>query len=115
MSGLKRRQAPSSPEAAAVDGVIPMGDEKFLKGYPLLAEFLTRVLWEPGQPREKGSFFVFYEHGVFKACVNDKDTNMVAFVSSVTFTGLWDTIEKGLGKDSLDWRLSTQGKAAKRK
>lgn len=105
MSGLQRRLPPSAPEAAAVDGVIPIGDAAFLKKFPTLAEFLTRVQWEPGVPREKGTFFIFYEHGVFKACINDKDTGMMAFVSSVTFTGLLDAIEAGLAKDNHDWRL----------
>lgn len=115
MSSLRRRTAPGRPEAAAVDGILPLGDEAFTKKYPTLAEFLTRVLWEPGQPREKGSVFVFIEDGMVKACVNDKDSLQVAFVSSVTFAGLWDAIEKGLAKDSLDWRLSTQGRGKRGK
>lgn len=115
MSGLQRRTPPGRPEAAAVDGVLPVLDEAFVRDYPTLAEFLTRVLWEPGVPREKGSVFVFYEDGVFKACLNDKDSLQVAFTSSTTFTGLWKALEKGLKANSLDWRLSTQGKASKRK
>lgn len=107
---LKRRFAPGRPEAAAVDGLLPLGDETFVKKYPLLSEFLTRVVWEPGQPREKGSLFLFAEDGCFKACLNDKDSLQVAFLTSTTFTALLDAVEKGLAKDTLDWRLSTQGK-----
>jgi len=115
MSGLQRRAAPGRPEAAAVDGMLPIHDEQWVKKFPTLAEFISRVLWEPGQPREKGSVFLFFEDGVFKACLNDKDSSQVAFTSSLTFAGLWEALEKGLAKNTLDWRLSTQGKAKRGK
>lgn len=110
MCALQRRPPAGDPAARAVDGQLPCADPKFLKDYPVLAEFLMRVLWEPGQPREKGSVFTFFEDGMFKACLNDKDTGQVAFLSSSSFAGLWEAVEKGLAKNALDWRLSTQAK-----
>jgi hypothetical protein len=87
----------------------------FAKKYPLLLEFLSRELWEPGVPRVRGSLFLFLEDGVFKACLNDKDVEEVAFVTKGTFAALLDAVERGLSSSSLDWRLSTAGKARKRR
>lgn len=115
MSGLKRRAAPGNMAAVAVDGVIPFPDAKFADKRPLLAEFFTRVFWGPGEPREKGSLFLFVEDGMFKCCVNDKDSSQVAFVTGTTLDGLLDAVEKGLAQDRLDWRLSSQGKARRGK
>lgn len=111
---LQRRPAPGGPDATVAGGVIPIGDEAFSKKYPTLLEFLTRVGWDDGQPREKGSFFVFCEDGMFKACLNDKDAGMVAFITCMSFNALLDRVEKGLAANSLDWRLSTQAKAKRR-
>jgi len=115
MGALKRRGSPTDPNRAAVNGVIPIGDGKFTDKHPTLVEFLTRVVWEDGSPREKGSVFVFIEDGMVKACLNDKDSLQVAFVSSVTFAGLWEALEKGLRDDTLDWRVSSQGKSKRSK
>lgn len=116
MSGsLQRRQVRSTDPSAAGYTPASYGDESFAKKYPLLLEFLTRELWEPGVPRQRGTLFLFCEDGVFKACLNDKDCDEVSFVTKPTFTALLDAVERGLANNTLDWRLSTQGKARRKK
>lgn len=92
-------------------------DEAFAKKYPYLAEFLQREWWSEDKSlpvnqraRDKGSIILFCEEGMFKACLSDKDAGAVAFISKKVFTGLLEAIEKGLREDTLDWRLSQQGK-----
>jgi len=116
MSDFLKRRGPRLENGQAT-GYSPSsyGDESFAKKFPVLLEFLTREFWEPGQPREKGSIILFAEEGVFKACASDKDSMEVAFVTKATFSGLLDALEKGMANGSLDWRLSTVGKARKRK
>lgn len=79
--------------------------------YPLVCEFLSTSVWEDGSSREPGSLTLFVQDGRWKACLNCKDTNRVAFVSSETPTDLLSMIEKGLDGDRLDWRAQkgTQG------
>lgn len=116
MSDRLTRRAVRSTDPTA-NGYTPAsyGDEAFAKKYPLLLEFLTRELWEPGVPRAKGTLFLFCEDGVFKLCLSDKDTDEVAFVTKATFTAVLEAAERGLAGNTLDWRLSTQGKARRRK
>lgn len=111
MSALRRRSGPEGHQEVRVDGVVPVMDDAFGKKFPTLLEFLSRVEWEPGQPRQKGTLFLFIEHGMFKVCVSDKDADLIAFVTAPTLQGVLESAEKGLVKDSLDWRPSTQGKA----
>lgn len=49
---------------------------------------------------------VFCEDGKFKAAITDKDSGMVAFLSSDSFQGLLEALDRGLGNGSLDWRQS---------
>jgi len=111
MCALQRRTGPGNQAHAAVNGVIPISDPKAVAKFPTLVEFLTRVSWEEGQPREKGSIFIFIEYGDWKCCVNDKDAELVAFVTKPTLEELLPCVEKGLAANTLDWRPSTQGKA----
>lgn len=77
----------------------------FASDYPCLMEFLWREKWpDDGAPRRPGTLTVFQEEGRWKACVNDRDQQLVAFVSDDAFAGLLRTIEDGLDKDALDWR-----------
>ena len=112
MSDRLQRRVPRGTDPTA-SGYSPAsyGDEVFEKKFPMLFEFLTREVWEPGVPRTRGTLFVFCEDGVFKACLSDKDVDEVAFVSKTTFTGLMDACEKGLANGTHDWRVSTKGKA----
>lgn len=83
-------------------------DAIFAKKFPALAEFLSLEAWDADTERVRGTVSLFWEEGSFKASVNDRDSDQVAFVSKTTFQGLLEAIEKGLQADSLDWRGQKQ-------
>lgn len=86
----------------------PEGDCEML---PSLWEFLTHRQWDDGTPRQPGSVTVFYEDGVWKACLNDRDAGLVAFRTAPTPIELAVSLEGALARDTLEWRRSTaQGK-----
>ena len=112
---LKRKEK-SDASKKAVQGSSPCeSDPVFAKKYPALSEFLSLTEWEPGVPRERGTFTVFFEDGSFKASLSDRDSEQVAFVSKKTFQGILDALEGGLVKDTLDWRQWRGGVAKKGK
>jgi hypothetical protein len=75
------------------------------KKYPTWAEFLYRQCWEVGQPRLTGTVTLFWEEGLWKMALNDRDTGASCFISGKTLSDLMLTAEKGLCDDSLPWRL----------
>lgn len=92
------------------DAAIDSADEAFKKEMPTLWEFLTTDKWEDGSSRETGTVFVFREAGQWRACLNDRDSNHVGFVSGDTFKSLWKAVEKQLAEQRVDWRQSRQGR-----
>lgn len=113
---LKRR---TSGEKAAKDVAsirLETTDPPFAKAYPALAEFLSLEEWEAGVERERGTITLFWEDGLFKASINNRDSQEVAFVTKGTHKTLLEAIEKGLATDSLDWRQSGfKGKGSKKR
>lgn len=87
----------------------------FMKGYPTVVEFLCVTAWPDGSSRVPGSLVIFSEENVVKACLTDKDSGSLAFVSAKTVTSLFTAMEKGLSNDSLDWRASRSPPAGKRR
>lgn len=79
-----------------------------------VVEFLAMRAWPDGKVRTPGSITVFFEEGTYKAAVNDKDADVVAFLSARTLSGLLEALEKGLAGNSLDWRRSKWGAGKKR-
>lgn len=112
---LKRKEKGSATKAKVQETRIAETDSAFSKAYPALAEFLSLEAWDSETERTRGTLTVFWEEGAFKASVNDRDADQVAFVSKGTFKGLLDSIEKGLVGDSLDWRQSKGRGPVKRK
>lgn len=71
---------------------------------PALLEHLTLGKWDDGAVRQRGSISVFWEDGVFKMWINDKDSGRAASVSAATMEDLLLRVEGKLTEDSLDWR-----------
>jgi len=82
--------------------------------YPLVVQFLTLEVYGDGTKRVPGSITLFSDVAMLKACLNDKDVSMAAFVSGGGLAGLLDAMERGLGEDRLDWRLARPGKKGRR-
>jgi hypothetical protein len=110
---LVRRSAGEHSTRCEPGGMVQ--DERALKKYPTLCEFLGATVWPDGAGRETGSVSLFVEGGAWKAAVNDRDASMSAYVTKTTLEGILDAIEGGLLKDSLDWRSWKKGGVAKRK
>lgn len=92
----------------------PCNDERTAKEMPALLEFCTCVRWDDGAARETGTLFIFWEEGFWKCCVNDRDSDSIAFISKERLADLLKAVDAGLQKDSLDWRRS-RGKKGGRK
>ncbi len=54
----------------------------------------------------------FAEGGKLKACLVDRDQNLVAFVSADGWQLLLEAIEEGLQDGRLDWRAKKEWKPA---
>lgn len=107
MSVLRKR----NPVGDRGGSARPSWTEQSLKRWPGLFEFLTAVEYSPGDSRTPGSVTLFAEDGQegCKACLNDKDQEQSAYVTGAGPLEALDALEKGLQKDSLDWR-SWRGK-----
>jgi len=81
--------------------------------YPLVWKFLTLTVYGDGSRREPGSVSIFFDAGVVKACANDKDASLAAFVSGDGLAGVLESLEVGLREDRLDWRPSKKRKYGK--
>lgn len=106
---MKKRQA--SPDRGEVKTTLEQVDPWLLKKWPAVAEFLTLSQWEDGTARQRGSLIIFLEDGFLKACLSDRDADLVCFVSSATLQGLLDKADKALQDDNADWRPSSKARA----
>jgi len=85
------------------------GDLSFAADYPLLHSYLSDETYDDGSARERSTVSVFFEDGVVKAALNDKDMKRSAYVSANAVDDLWMTLEAGLSGDKLDWRQWHKG------
>jgi hypothetical protein len=99
--GLIKRRG-NSP-VARVSAVDPESCKISVKALALV-EFLSLEVWDDGKPRKTGSITVFFEEGVFKAWLNDKDAGHTCCVAADTLGGLLASIERKLPDDSFEWR-----------
>jgi len=92
---------PGGPGGVASDEPDPLSDR-----FPTVVAFLTLTLYGDGARRLPGSITLFADGSVLKACLNDKDAGLSAFVSGAGLEGLLTSMEEGLKADRLDWRSS---------
>lgn len=78
-----------------------------LEPFPAVRSFLFDVRWEDGSPRKTGTITLMVDLGVLKAALNCRDTETSTFVSGQTLFQLLESIEKGLGAGTLEWRRKT--------
>lgn len=95
----RRKQASDSGSSMGKMTLAEFGDDM-----PLLYEMFTTEEFENGDKRVPSSLSVFYDEGVLKLCLNDKQEGLCTFVTcSSVLEGLL-ALEMGLGEDRLDWR-----------
>lgn len=110
MSVLRRRdQSPASSSAGASLEACPLA-----VSYAAVVEHLSATTYPDGSRRVGSTLMVFIDSGTVKACLNDRDQGLAAWVSSGSLTGVLEALERGLVSDSLDWRQPPQGRGKKR-
>lgn len=97
---LRQKQTPGQDGMSDHQATV----EDFPAALAGLAEFLTLDRWEDGKKRRTGSITVFSDEGSLKACLSDKDTDAVAFVSAPSWVQLLHLVEEGIRGSSLEWR-----------
>lgn len=95
MSFLKK------PKPAAKPAELPKEE---IDRWPALLEWLTADQGPDGRKRQTATLFVFFEAGLFKGALNDRDSQMTAWVADLSPLGLLDALDVGLQSDSLDWK-----------
>jgi len=99
---LSRRSESSNGK---VTPFVPEALPKCLQGCPALWEFLACSVWEDtGESRETGSVLFFFQDGVLKFMLNDRDSGKVAFRALKSSEALLRQVEEALLSDSTDWR-----------
>jgi len=101
MSYLRRRPQ----EAAELNGGLPP-DKDFQDRFPALFEHLTANRYPDGSARRTCSLSVFCEDASWKACLNDRDQNLVLFVTESRFDTLLEGLELLLQEELPPWRKS---------
>jgi len=113
MSFLRRR----SQEPEDLSGGLPP-DKDFQDRFPALFEHLTASRYPDGSARRTCSLSVFCEDASWKACLNDRDQNLVLFVTESRFDTLLEGLELLLQEEFPPWRKSkgaTGGKPQNRR
>jgi hypothetical protein len=96
---LIRRDAKANAAGKGQAGQLP----EELDLYPTLKDFLTLEKWSETEPRTTGSFSVFYQDGVVKVSLNDKDANKVAYVTLGAGDEMLSVIEEVLNDPNFRW------------
>lgn len=73
---------------------------------PVLLEHLTAQVWDDGKTRKTSTLSVFFEDGVFKVWLNDRDLEQGACVAGATLLQALTTLDRKLEAGDLDWRKS---------
>jgi hypothetical protein len=83
--------------------------------FPVLWSHLTHVEWAKDVPRETSSLLVFFQDGMLKGMVRDKDAGLCLWMASGSLGGLLDALEAGLCDPQAEWRIDRQAEGAKAK
>lgn len=103
MSVLRRRDSSPAVPGSGAD----LCASEFAKRWPGLHEFLTAMSYPDGGARVPGTVTFFVDGGLYKACLNDRDAGLTAWVSGPCPVSCWEAIEAGLQQDGLEWRRPT--------
>jgi hypothetical protein len=97
--------------AAEGVGAGPMfTDPVFMKDWPALYEYMTEQKFPDGKPRKTCSLTIFGDDGQVKACLNDREDNLVLFASGKTMKTALNALEGLLTAPETPWRKSSFGR-----
>ena len=106
MSKYIRRQQVVEDGSSPLEGVCV---DSLMEKLPALVEYLSVQVYEDGERRETSTLTLFWEDGLFKGCLNDRDQLKSCFLSSASLMDLLVRFESGLELDELEWRKKRQG------
>lgn len=86
--------AQAVPEDAAVQGM-----------FPSLWEYLTAVKYGDGDARVPSTLLIFAEDGMFKVCLNDRDSSAASWSSGSDILGAVASLEGRLASGTAEWRV----------
>jgi len=72
--------------------------------YPTLLEYMRTEKFGDGSPRATTTVTFFFEDGGLKACVKDRETETVTFVTGDGFEAVLATLEALLAEDRAVWK-----------
>lgn len=111
MGKLVRRDSSSSTTGPCASFASTAADQS---RWPVLVEFLASSSWPDGLPRRPGTLLLFVDEGRLKACLSDRDQELVLFVTAYGLVEALDGAEQALQDPKADWRKSRnagQGRA----
>lgn len=80
------------------------GNEKDLKAYPEILNWLCDDTWNDGEVRQRSSILFFVQDGAIKGCLMDKDNEMSIWAGGDSFAGFLACLEGRLRDPKADWR-----------
>lgn len=83
------------------------------KDCPALFEFLTVGELPGGEVRQTSTLTIFTEGGLWKGCLNERDSEATLFGSGDTVEACLKNLEERLTAPHVDWRRKAPGGAAK--
>ena len=86
----------------------PWDDSSFFEDYPAITSFIRDEKYADGSLRRPGALSWFVMDGALKIAVNDKDRNVVAFVTAQSVTEILTLVEEGIANDSLEWKAGSK-------
>jgi hypothetical protein len=78
--------------------------DEVLRDLPSLASFLCDVTWEDGSDRVPGTVLLFVQDGRIKACLNDKASSRVCFLTAQTVLDVLHAADEAVDSGHADWR-----------
>jgi hypothetical protein len=104
MGSFLQRRDSSSTTSGGSGSCAP--DVKESAALPALVEFLASTSYGTGEARQTGTMLVFRDQGRWKACLNDRDQGLVAFLTVDELVDLALTVDLAIQGGKLDWRAS---------
>lgn len=83
-------------------------DDELAGDCPCVHALLTCPVGPEGRPRRTASLLVFFEDGVWKGVLHDREMGRQLWVTSRWYVDLVVALEERLTADPIDWRRARQ-------
>lgn len=110
MALAKRAEASSHAGSASL-----VSETEFVTHFPTVWEYLTETTYTDGQKRQTSSLNIFFQDGVFKCSLRDRDVGEILWASADGPLGCLKVLEGKLVSGEADWRKDTYAGGAKKK